>query len=120
MAMMGAFLRPGGDASEWPSRVNAVHHRHHYIHENRVEGVRRIVLHDFHSLFAVRNDGYGCSLVGQQNLCDFGVERIVLDEQQPAACNADMPGAACASGVCSGDGAISNGKVITKVEPTPS
>ena len=61
--------------------VNAVHHRHHHIHENRVECVRWIVLHNLHSLFAIRDDGYGRSFVGQQNLCDFGVERIVLDEQ---------------------------------------
>lgn len=39
--------------------VNAVHHRHHHIHENRVECVRWIVLHDLHSLFAIRDDGYG-------------------------------------------------------------
>ena len=33
--------------------------------------------------------------VGQQNLCDFGVERIVPDEQQLAACNAAIRRGMC-------------------------
>ena len=58
-----------------------IHFRHHNIHKDHVEGVRRIFCEGFHCFLAIRGSGNPDSLFLQLNHCDLRIQIIILRQK---------------------------------------
>ena len=65
-----------------------IHHRHHNVHQNRVERADRTFAEPVDRLLSVADDSHFRAFVGQQRLHDFGVQCVVLSQQQAQTAHA--------------------------------
>ena len=63
----------------------AVHHRHHNVHEDGVEGARRVAPEGLDGLLPVADDGERGPLVREGDAHDLSVELVVVGQQQVQA-----------------------------------